>query len=220
MRLMGRFFKMLKAPWRKKELQRRRDRAQAEFEAAVARLSAGDVCFDCGANVGKFTEMFAATGCTVHAFEPDPYAFGVLEGKFADAPNVVLVNAALGIEDGEIALFRSAKFDESPERYSKSSSVVAEKTNVETVNRIAVPQVDFFRYLETAGDRVKIVKMDIEGAEVPILEKLFQREEPLGIEYLFVEMHEKQLPDMKKRFAAIRAAAEARTTLKSNLDWR
>lgn len=157
MRLTDKIVKILTAPWRKRHNRLRRARAQAEFEAAVAELSSGDVCFDCGANVGEFTEMFEWAGCTVYAFEPDPYAYGVLKGKFAESPNVILVNAALGIEDGEITLYRSANFDESPDRFSKSSSVVAEKINVEASNELRVEQVDFFRYLDTAGGKGKSV---------------------------------------------------------------
>lgn len=45
-------------------------------------LKTGDVCIDCGANVGYVTEKMTRKGCVVYAFEPNPYAYKILENKF------------------------------------------------------------------------------------------------------------------------------------------
>ena len=52
-----------------------------DSQAVRAGIEGCDVVFDCGANVGDVTAPLAATGATVHAFEPDPFAFGQLSRR-------------------------------------------------------------------------------------------------------------------------------------------
>lgn len=53
----------------------------------LKKLSKKDIAVDCGANVGRFTEMMAQTGATVYAFEPNPDAFAVLSENIKGVGN-------------------------------------------------------------------------------------------------------------------------------------
>ena len=69
------------------KLQRRQERnqraamARGLLQGILSMLKPGDLVLDCGANVGAVTGPLAETGATVHAFEPDPFAFEKLKKK-------------------------------------------------------------------------------------------------------------------------------------------
>src|SRR5215213_2826967 len=48
----------------------------------------GDIVIDAGANVGDVTSLCARTGATIHAFEPNPVCYRILEKRFANLANV------------------------------------------------------------------------------------------------------------------------------------
>ena len=78
----------------------KRVRAQGMLQGVISMLRAGDIVFDCGANVGDVTVQLAQSGAQVHAFEPDPVAFARLSDRFSEVDNVTLHNVAVGTQDG------------------------------------------------------------------------------------------------------------------------
>ena len=68
--------------------------------------------------------------------------------------------------------------------------------------------MNFIRYLEELNEDVGVLKIDIEGAEIDLLEALFDRPDLLDrIEYIFAETHEEAMPDLAVRAKAIRDRA-------------
>ena len=177
------------------------------FDRHVRRLGAGDVAIDCGANVGVFTEPLARSGALVHAFEPCPYAFSRLRERTASMPNVVLHNAAVGTEDATVRLYRREDFDERPDSASVSSSVFADKTNVEESQFVEVRQIDFPAFLAGLPGRIAILKIDIEGAEVPLLERMLADRSIDRCDAVFAETHEAKIPALAGRTATLREIA-------------
>lgn len=209
--------------------QRRNERAQFArglMQGILSMLRPGDVVFDCGANLGDVTEPLAATGATVHAFEPDPYAFARLSGRVAGMANVVLHNAAVGVTAGHVRLMRAANFDANPKGGSVKSTVIPGGRNINEdqgagieVEMIALP--DAIRAeAAKAGGEIAFLKMDIEGAELDLLEHM-QAEGLFDLVRLTVaETHEKKFAGLRPRFAALRAAvAAAHPVTRVNLDW-
>ena len=90
----------------------RRGRALTSWTAADARLaefysplvSAGDVCFDIGANWGARAKIFLALGARVVAVEPQTACACFLANAFADEPAVEVVQAAAGAQPGRAVL--------------------------------------------------------------------------------------------------------------------
>ena len=189
------------------------------FERLVRSLKPGDVVLDCGANVGVLTNTLAATGATVHAFEPDPYSFEKLTSNTHKYPNVHLYNAAIGVDKKPVKLFRSPDFTTDPEKHSISSSVFEDKKNVTEENFVDVNQIDFIEFINTLAAPVKLTKMDIEGAEVPILEEIIRRNitEKFGV--MFVETHESRIPSLAERTTRIRQLVQERHADRVFLDW-
>ena len=191
----------------------------AAFDEALRR-SEGKTCIDLGANVGIYTRKMALGAKQVIAFEPDPWAFAELRACVADLDNVKIVNAAAGACEKKALLYRHPRFENNPALYSESSSVIARKGNVPEENAVEVKQIDFIRYLENLDEDVGILKIDIEGAEVDLLESLFDRPDVLArIDHIFAETHEKRIPAHKQRVDALYIKAQSIERPCINLSW-
>ena len=193
--------------------------AQTGFEAAM-RHSAGMICIDLGANVGEYTRKMASGAKRVIAFEPDPWACAALHRNVADLDNVKIENVAAGTSEETVLLYRRAGFEKDPAFNSQSSSVIAEKTNIVLEDAVEVWQIDFIRYLEELDEHIGILKMDIEGAEVELLEALFDRPDLLKrIDQIYAETHESRIPGHEPRVRALRQRAATIDECNVNLYW-
>ena len=189
------------------------------FEEAVRRCR-GTTCIDLGANLGVYTRMMASHAKLVIAFEPDPWTLAELRTNVADLDNVRIENAAAGTSEKSVYLYRHANFKEDPVSRSEASSVIASKSDVARASAVEVRQVDFVRYLEDLDDDVGILKIDIEGAEVALLEALFDRSDLMGrISHIFAETHERLIPGHEPRVKALRARTRRLERPYVNLYW-
>lgn len=197
--------------------------ADGYLVAIAAMLKPGDLALDCGANMGVVTTILAATGADVIAYEPDPYAFEILQEKFANLPNVTLVNAAVGVGSGTVRLMRADNFGDNPEGASVKSTILDGGRRIDADNSVAVPLIDFpglVRELVLARGEIAFVKMDIEGAELDILETLDRDSLFTNIRCLVAETHERKFKDLRDRYKALRdIVAERYPAGKVNLDW-
>lgn len=67
-----------------------------EYPCLYSQLKPGDIAFDIGAYRGCNTIELAATLAEIHAFEPAPKAFRILQTEVADLPNVHTYPFGLG----------------------------------------------------------------------------------------------------------------------------
>lgn len=216
------------------ELQKLKRRQKRNMRAAEAKgllqgilsmLKPGDVVLDCGANVGAVTGPLAATGALVHAFEPDPWAFGELQRKFAEAPNVTLHNAAVGIKAGSIHLMRADNFEANPKGASVKSTVISggRRIDEDEGSAIEVELIDLPAMIRDLTDRHKeiaFLKMDIEGAELDLLERMLAEDLFDHVRLTVAETHENKFRDLRPRFEALRqGVADRFPVTKVNLDW-
>ncbi len=124
----------------------------------------GDVCFDLGANIG-YPTMFMADKVgkdgVVYCAEPDPHNIELLElnikeNNFKDRCEVN--QCAVTKEDGEIDFWLASAPNLNSVQKTKNSK-----------EKITVPSYNFSTYFK---DRKypNFIKMDVEGAEVDILD--------------------------------------------------
>lgn len=197
--------------------------ARGLMQGILSILKPGDVVLDCGANVGDVADPLAQTGATVHAFEPDPYAFDRLTTRLGDRTNVVLHNAAVAVEAGQQRLMRTVNFDDNPNSGSVKSTLLPGGTDINEddgidVTTISLPQV--LRDLIATHGEVAFLKMDIEGAELDLLEHMHAHNLFTHIRLTVAETHEKKFPALRPRFAALREAITAAyPPTRVNLDW-
>jgi FkbM family methyltransferase len=190
------------------------------FDCAIGRLRPGQTVIDAGANVGKFTRMLATSGATVHAFEPDPAAFAALEKNTAEMPNVLRYQKAVGLSDGAVRMYRHASYDDDPESKSTSTTMFAEKRNIDESNSFRTQQIDLLAFIRALPSNVELLKLDIEGQEVPILEALLKDKTLMDkIGLIFAETHENRIPSLRYRTETLRDLADTSWRGRVNLDW-
>ena len=208
---------------RRQKRNQRKAWADGYMTAITAMLRPGDLVMDCGANMGVVTELLAATGADVLAYEPDPYAFSILEEKFANTPNVTLINAAVGVGAGTIRLMRADNFGENPDGASVKSTILDGGRRIDAENAVEVTLLDFptlVREHVAARGEIAFIKMDIEGAELDILENLDREDLFTNIRALVAETHERKFKDLRDRYKALREVVAGKYPAgKVNLDW-
>ncbi len=120
-------------------------------------LGEGDVVLDVGAHIGSSAVLFSRRwpAATIVAVEPNPTTFEYLRRNTEEnGVRARLRNEAVGAHDGKITLFGTD--DASCEA---STSLPKPGTSVE------VPVTAFERLMDEAPGRVRVVKLDCEGAE-------------------------------------------------------
>lgn len=179
-----------------RKLRRRLARQlQLRFGAWLAELTPSDICLDLGANVGVFTELLARTGARVHAYEPDPVNFAALKARVGELANVTLHQAAVGATSGRLTMYRPlAAMKEPGDMASQGVTGQFRPGLSDGANSFEVDLVAFDAILAGLGGPVRLVKIDIEGAELDILSALASGQMRVECDEIFVETHEKQYP--------------------------
>jgi FkbM family methyltransferase len=167
----------------------------------------GDVMLDCGANVGDVSSQLARSGATVYAFEPNPRCFEVLQRRFARLPHVHCLHC--GVLDRECTLSLStprahAGFDALDT--TVASSLHGERLHSADyeLDQVQVPCIDIDAFVRGLGRPVLLMKVDIEGAEIEVLNRLIDTGAIDLIEHVVVETHEAQMPDLAAPTQALR----------------
>ena len=136
------------------------DRAERQFLRRI--LLAGAVVVDAGANIGIYSEFLSrCVGPTgvVHSFEPSPDNFRRLRAATRKLSNVRLSQTALGEHSGKSELYLSDKLNVDHRSY------MADGDSRRTLPIEIVALDDYFK----PGERVDLIKMDIQGYELHAL---------------------------------------------------
>jgi FkbM family methyltransferase len=200
---------------RTKVVQRR---AVWEFVERVRKLPPGSVVIDGGANVGNITAACVRQGAIVHAFEPDPHAIRKLKERFAGNPLVTIHEQAVGAADGRLRLYRLNDFDKRPDRASQSSSLIPRAVH-DANGGMEVAVIDLSSFIRGLGRPVDLLKLDVEGEELEILEKMIDDGTYRAVGMIYVETHERLSPDLAVRTAALRRRVAEAGITNINFDW-
>ena len=144
------------------ELQVMRD-IVADEEYALPGVAPSTIV-DLGANVGVAAAWFRVRypEARIVAVEPDPATFAKLARNIGGDPAVTLVHAAVGRESGEVALSRAPG-------YSVASSVAVRPPDAAETVRVPAVTLDEV-CAEAAIERIDLLKLDVEGAELDVVE--------------------------------------------------
>jgi FkbM family methyltransferase len=136
-------------------------------------LREGDIMLDVGSNVGYIAAIAAScvgTSGQIHGFEPLPQCFErlvMLEGlnpKYDFRFN----NVALGETEGMVPI----SFE--PEGEARNASLVPGKICSNTI-QVPVKRLDDYIFANIPSpERIKVVKIDVEGFELPVLRGMEQ----------------------------------------------
>ena len=156
------------------------------------------VLLDCGANQGQSYEWFMknrddSDEYEVHCFEPVPSFKHHFENK-----NLTFHSDAIWVEDGTIDFY---------EKGGLSSTLYPNKIdNQGKGTRVIVSCIDFSKFIK---DNFKlseyiIVKMDIEGAEYKVIEKMLEKGIFEYVDEFYVEFHGAKIKDLYPYFDEIK----------------
>lgn len=184
-------------------------------------LEKGDIVVDCGANVGIFTDLFQKLGAIVYAFEPNPYAFKVLNERFDTSSSVFLKKQAVSTSKrkGIQKFFFHKEHEKDKIEYSQGSSLLSEKPNVNKEDYVDVEVIDFSEFITSLSKDIKILKIDIEGAEVELIHDLIDKNLIQGIPYVFVETHDRKILDLREETNRLRKRIKENNLNNIRLDW-
>lgn len=93
------------------------------------------------------------------------------------------------------------------------------KGNVLREKNVEVEIIDLCKFIESLNRRIRILKMDIEGVECRVLEKMIGTGVIEKIDYAFVETHDHKIPELKAETNSIRELIKTRGIRNINLDW-
>ena len=157
-------------------------------------LNKNDIIIDCGANVGNVIKPIINIGCQIIAFEPNPHAFNVLNQNFIDNKNVKCYQKAVSTKDGMSELFLHENSKKDNLYWSTGSSLQSTKNNIDKENFVMVKTINFSNFVLSLNKEIKIVKIDIEGEEVNVINQLLDKNLHLKISQIIVETHERKIP--------------------------
>lgn len=125
--------------------------------------------FDVGAAKGSMSLSMLTTypNCCIHAFEPNPQQYAILEQRLDPFRNVFLNNTALASTRGEATLHVTD--------YSDASSLLGHAklltlNNINTVSTMQVPIMTLDDYIASKEiSKIDFLKIDVEGFEKDVL---------------------------------------------------
>jgi FkbM family methyltransferase len=160
----------------------------AEEHSNLISTKSTKVFLDCGGNDGcsvrKFLRCFPDSDqYIIHSFEPNP----VFKDCYSGFRNVIFHEEAVWVEDGEAAFYLS----NSP-KHQGSTLIHSKFTgNLDKENHLNVRCIDFSSWIKNnlnQSDYI-ILKMDIEGAEYEVLQKMMEDGTIRYIDQLYIEFH-------------------------------
>lgn len=207
-----------RASWITQLRHKQKRRTISAFNRVVTTLDEGSIVLDCGANRGEVTARLAATGAQVHSFEPEPHLFALLQARFSGHRNVTLHHAAISARQGTAELRVQREAERDPSMFDGHSIIGGWGASRQDLT-VTVPCIDFVEFLRGLGRKPSLVKMDIEGAEVDILERMVAEDLLDAVGPMFVELHERQIPFLRARTATVFRQIEASGKGEINLLW-
>ena len=144
------------------------NRLEAEYDFLMSRVMPGMTAVDVGANIGVFTYGFLARGANVVAIEPQPGCASQIramhEMGFPRSPNRGALEVhveAVSNQSGSAMLYVPLKNGRMDDESASLKEAEGEAIRIEVPIRL----LDDYKL-----DNVGVIKMDVEGREIPALE--------------------------------------------------
>lgn len=182
--------------WRLRRLRYETKVLPREFIDHVKKISRSSLVIDVGANIGRVSEVLAHRGAHVISFEPNSNAFEQLKGVASRYSNIELRNEAAGVKNQQIKLFLHEDINNTDKDLTQPSSLISQKPNVSANNYELVNEIDFAQFLKSLDGKVELVKIDIEGYEIQLLNHLMNENAIDNVKKFYVETHEQKMVDL------------------------
>jgi FkbM family methyltransferase len=186
----------------------------------VIPVLSGDIIIDGGANIGNISSRFAATPAEIYAFEPNPHAFSLSQKRFQGNRRVHCINKGVMDLECKLPLFLpKAQGSSDHIDVSVKASFLGGDMNVGN-ELVEMDCVNLGNFIASLNARIKLLKLDIEGAECKVLNSLLDSGLIHKIDFVVVETHEKQMPELVPEIDALRQRLrDENLEARVRLDW-
>jgi FkbM family methyltransferase len=162
----------------------------------VARtVGKGDVVIDLGAHLGVASIEFALRGAEVHAFEPHPEIFAALRESVKEYPNIHIYNKAASDVEGPIRLYYRKKKNG---MMYEGSTIISGKTDLDYHDFFDIDGINFSDFIYSIENKIKIVKVDVEGMEYRLIESVLNSGAIGKVEKFHIECHASKVEGLPK----------------------
>jgi FkbM family methyltransferase len=162
---------------------------------------------DVGANKGQSIDFFLSIypSAVIYAFEPNKILFKNLEIKYALNNNIKIYNEGVSDQDGvlnfninildETSTFELINSDS--EYLKKKARILGKDPSKLIAETYSTPVITLSKFLLTNEiNMVDIIKIDVEGHELSVLNGLFNENLSAKINYIQIENHEDDMYDL------------------------
>jgi FkbM family methyltransferase len=147
-----------------------------------ADIGPGSVVIDVGAYTGAWAQhMVDRYDPTIYAFEPNPESFAVLQEKATNNPKLKPMPYGLGSEDMSVEFTANGLGSSMYEEREKNANVPRIRVEIAAIDRI---------WKELELGQVDLMKINIEGAEFPLLDKMIEENLLSCVHCFLIQFHE------------------------------
>lgn len=171
------------------------------MELTTNSMSSNYIFIDCGAHTGESIDRFRQASIyhahpwQIYSFECVPELFAGLRAKYGSDERITLSSSAVSDAAGTTSLYVTGSRKDNV--LWGSSSIVREKTtgNLVKTRPVVVNTIDLSRWIIDSFQPTDTIylKMDIEGAEYAVLDKMFKDGSIGYVNRLFIEFHHTKL---------------------------
>ena len=171
--------------------------------ARLLKKSKRRIFIDCGANTCKVLRTFIKRygDFEFFAFESQPELAGECQKVISENPDtkITFFNKAVWVENKTLDFYLALKWGKN---FKGGSTLVTGRnfSDVDYSSPVQVEAIDFSEWLKTnfSEKDYVIIKMDIEGAEYDVLEKVIRDNNHNIIKELIVEFHQHKFPSISQ----------------------
>jgi len=156
-----------------------------------ADIDSNSIVIDAGAYTGEWAqEILDRYSPTIHAFEPDPRNYGALKKKAHANSRLIPYDFGLGDKSESVRMTQeylgSSIFSDGNDKKGAPSTVVQIRDIADIWKSLALDQVD-------------LMKINIEGAEFPLLDKMIKTDLLKQVDCFLIQFHEWHPDAYRKR---------------------
>lgn len=153
------------------------------FEYLGKLINENSIVVDVGAHLGVYTNFFTQVindGGKIYSIELNPSTFNRLQTSFSSHKNVILLNKAVSNNNGVVDFYHDGG-------HTQTTNILGFDANKNINDKIgSIESVRLDTLLEKE-ENIDLIKIDVEGAEIKVLEGL--EGVILKVKYLLVECH-------------------------------